>query len=179
MAGGTLTGTVTYRNPGSTAITIRNLVIAARSSDGAHGDFAPGKSAATIPAGGTISLTASRTVTAADAVGSWYAFSSWQDGLGTWYPAPAYLNAPFTVTNPSTTSPASIYWGAYIKGVPWDLSVLDSFESRAGKRSSIVHWGQPWWHNGRYEPFQTALYERVRLRRYPVSVEDDTLFVTL
>jgi hypothetical protein len=161
--GGTLTGTVTYRNPGPGAVTIRNLVIAARSGGGAHGDFTPGKGGATIPAGGTVSLTASRNF-AADQAGPWFAFSSWQDSAGVWYPAPANLNVSFTVTGPAGVAPNAIYWGAYVKGVPWDLSILDTFESRAGKRSSIVHWGQPWWYGGKYEPFQTQLYERVRQR---------------
>lgn len=162
--GDTLTATVTYRNPGPGPVTIRNLVIAARSGSGAHGDFAPGKGAATIPAGGTIRLNASRTITAADEVGPWSAFGSWQDSAGRWYPAPSHLDVPFTIGDTGAGAAGQIYWGAYVKGAPWDLAPLDTFESRAGKRSSIVHWGQPWWYGGKYEPFQTQLYERVRQR---------------
>jgi hypothetical protein len=46
---------------------------------------------------------------------------------------------------------ASIYWGAYIQGntygvanAPWDTRAIDAFEKSAGKRISILHWGQPW-----------------------------------
>lgn len=39
-----------------------------------------------------------------------------------------------------------VYWGAYINGVPWDMTKLTAFEQQAGKGVSIVHWGQPWWH---------------------------------
>jgi mannan endo-1,4-beta-mannosidase len=45
----------------------------------------------------------------------------------------------------------SIYWGAYIQGntygvanAPWDTRAIDGFEKSAGKRISILHWGQPW-----------------------------------
>ena len=49
----------------------------------------------------------------------------------------------------STT--ASVYWGAYIHGgtygfenAPWDTRAIDAFEQNAGKRVSILHWGQAW-----------------------------------
>jgi mannan endo-1,4-beta-mannosidase len=52
---------------------------------------------------------------------------------------------------------APIYWGAYIEGrqtysylyggswgnAPWDAATWDRFEANAGKRVSIVHYGQP------------------------------------
>jgi len=45
----------------------------------------------------------------------------------------------------------SILWGARIDGdvyggrgdAPWDAGTWDTFESHAGKKVSIVHWGQP------------------------------------
>src|SRR5712691_12230649 len=54
----------------------------------------------------------------------------------------------------------SVYWGAYISGKtyginpatnlpygspPWDLSTWDLFESHAGRKVSILHWGQSWY----------------------------------
>ncbi len=62
------------------------------------------------------------------------------------------------------TTPGPLYWGAYIDGAPWDLARQDAFEARAGKGASLMHWGQPWWHDGRYQPFQTDVFDRVRAR---------------
>ena len=68
---------------------------------------------------------------------------------------------------------APIYWGAYIDGgtygyedAPYDARTIDAFESHAGKRVSIVHWGQPWYwgSHGGYQAFQRDMAERVRLR---------------
>ena len=72
--------------------------------------------------------------------------------------------APDTGTGPGGVAPspggstgeARIYWGAYIDGndtygppyvdAPWDSTTWSLFESHAGKRASIVHWGlgAPW-----------------------------------
>ena len=68
---------------------------------------------------------------------------------------------------------APIYWGAYIDGgtygyddAPYDARSIDAFESHAGKRVSIVHWGQPWYwgSHGGYQPFRRDLAARVRAR---------------
>jgi hypothetical protein len=68
---------------------------------------------------------------------------------------------------------APIYWGAYIKGstygfedAPYDARTIDAFESHAGKRASIIHWGQPWYwgSQGGYQRFRREMVERVRLR---------------
>jgi hypothetical protein len=60
----------------------------------------------------------------------------------------------------------SIYWGAYVDGAPYSAAVTDKFEADAGKKQSIVHWGQPWMMNSthKYQAFQTSQYESVRLR---------------
>jgi len=58
----------------------------------------------------------------------------------------------------------SVYWGAYIQGAPFDMSLVDSFESHAGKRTSIITWGQPWVMNGALQPFQTFNFQQVRDR---------------
>jgi mannan endo-1,4-beta-mannosidase len=58
----------------------------------------------------------------------------------------------------------TVYWGALVNGAPADTTRLDQFEANAGKRVSIVHWGQPWKINGVLQSFQTTQYEAVRLR---------------
>jgi hypothetical protein len=77
----------------------------------------------------------------------------------------------------------TVYWGALVHGEtyginpatgkaygnpPWDFSTLDLFEKHAGKKGSIVHWGQPWywstqWPNG-YYPFVPSIMNAVRSR---------------
>ena len=63
-------------------------------------------------------------------------------------------------------SKPSVYWGAYIDGdptydyyyggswgdAPWDAEAWARFESNAGKKVSIVHWGlrTPWAHDFKY-----------------------------
>ncbi|HEY8597571.1 MAG TPA: S-layer homology domain-containing protein, partial [Thermomicrobiales bacterium] len=61
-------------------------------------------------------------------------------------------------------TPTPLYWGAYINGSPWDQDLLNTFESRAGKSSSLVHWGQAWSRDGQYQPFQADMAARVRSR---------------
>jgi hypothetical protein len=74
--------------------------------------------------------------------------------------------------------PTLIYWGAWISGdtyglenPPWNTSAIDIFEKNAGKKLSILHWGQPWWHCNaacNYQMFdlQKDQYEVVRERGY-------------
>jgi hypothetical protein len=75
----------------------------------------------------------------------------------------------------------SIYWGAYMDGehyglgdAPWITETIDNFEASAGKRVSIIHWGQ-FWHwsrqsgyagigDGKFQKFDTGMMEKVRLR---------------
>jgi hypothetical protein len=61
----------------------------------------------------------------------------------------------------------SIYWGAWINGdtyglpdAPWDTNTVKTFEDHAGKKLSILHWGQPWWTCSpacRYQSFQDQI----------------------
>jgi Bacterial Ig domain/Glycosyl hydrolase family 26 len=69
-----------------------------------------------------------------------------------------------TISNGSIGS--KIYWGAYMEGTqtysylyggswgnaPWDSTTWNTFESHAGKKASIVHWGAapPWTHDFNY-----------------------------
>ncbi len=87
----------------------------------------------------------------------------------------AFVLAVVTVWTalPARAGAAGVYWGAYIKGTtygyadaPFDARSIDAFESHAGKRASIVHWGQPWYWGtqGGYQPFRRDEVEKVRLR---------------
>lgn len=73
----------------------------------------------------------------------------------------------FQVVAPSVTTPiaasSSIYWGVWMDGVPWDMSKLSALESSVNKGASIIHFGQPWMHNGGYYNFPTSIMESVRL----------------
>ncbi|HVO54537.1 MAG TPA: glycosyl hydrolase [Solirubrobacterales bacterium] len=65
-------------------------------------------------------------------------------------PGPTPEPEPVLPTEPTSQTP-SIYWGAWIDGdvygrsgdAPWDATTWDDFEADAGKRVSIVHFGQP------------------------------------
>lgn len=99
-SGASVTGTVTYRNASSTAITVQDLVITARPpgathSGGPYYDFSPAAGAITIAAGATRQLTATRAITSATA-GRWEVYSTYQDGSG-WHDGPSVY---FTLAAP-------------------------------------------------------------------------------
>ena len=55
-----------------------------------------------------------------------------------------------------------ILWGAYLNAMPSDRARLATFESHAGKPASILHWGQPWFHDNTYQSFQTSYFQAAR-----------------
>ncbi len=62
---------------------------------------------------------------------------------------------------------ASVYYGALVDGKAPTSTELSSgafaqFESQAGKKVSMVHWGQPWKMNGALQPFPTTYMSNVR-----------------
>lgn len=57
-----------------------------------------------------------------------------------------------------------VYWGSYVNNAPFIPSLMDQFEADAGKKQSIVHWGEPWILKDQPQPFQTDQAEAVRLR---------------
>jgi beta-mannanase len=72
---------------------------------------------------------------------------------------------------PDTSASSRLYWGAYVDGdrwgladAPWDMRTLDAFEAQAGKRVSILHWGQPWYWSGLAQPFSPSIYEATSRR---------------
>jgi hypothetical protein len=72
------------------------------------------------------------------------------------------LHLPVVSFQDLQTGGGSILWGAYNNGAPFNMDILAAFEQTAGKRVSIVHWGQPWMMNGKYMPFQTSEFDKVR-----------------
>jgi beta-mannanase len=69
-----------------------------------------------------------------------------------------------TITTASAASSPGVYWGAYLDDAPFDQNVMNQFEADAGKKESIIHWGQPWQMSGSMQSFQTEAYEAVRKR---------------
>ena len=77
----------------------------------------------------------------------------------------AWASKTVTISNGSSGG-SKIYWGAYIEGTqtysylyggswgnaPWSSTTWHTFESHAGKKASIVHWGAaaPWTHDFNY-----------------------------
>ena len=62
---------------------------------------------------------------------------------------------------------ASIHYGALVDGRPPTATELSSgsfaqFESQAGKKASMVQWGQPWKMNGAMQAFPTTYMNNVR-----------------
>jgi len=55
-----------------------------------------------------------------------------------------------------------IYWGAYLPGAPADWSQVTAFEDQVHKPMSIIHFGQAWWHDGAFQPFNTVDFDQVR-----------------
>lgn len=101
-SGGTISGTVKYRNNSSSPISILKLVIAGRPPGGEnyagpYYDFTPEANQITIQPGAVYTLNASRTITSTDPKGQWYAYSTWRDTNGVWHDAPIQYNKVFTV----------------------------------------------------------------------------------
>jgi hypothetical protein len=56
----------------------------------------------------------------------------------------------------------SVYWGAAVKGPPYDMSKLDAFEANAGKKVAIFHWTHSWMEQGAYKPFLKGEFDAIR-----------------
>lgn len=83
--GQTVSGTVTFRNSGKTGVTIRGALIAGRRPDNLQDNWPMVYDATTIPAGNTLTVTATRAIDPSEPLGTWQAFSSWQDAAGRWH----------------------------------------------------------------------------------------------
>src|SRR5207244_6559263 len=109
FAGDTLNGTVTYQNTSASSITIRSVAIAARPPGGTHSggpyaDLQPYLASSVVLPGATVTLNASRTFTAADPIGQWEAYSTYQDSAGVYHDGPSLF---FTVAAPPPPPPIS------------------------------------------------------------------------
>jgi hypothetical protein len=69
-----------------------------------------------------------------------------------------------TAATTAAAASAPIYWGSYVNGAPGKIAAINQFEADAGKKQSIVHWGQAWQWNGAMQPFLTKDFEAIRLR---------------
>lgn len=92
--GETLTGTVTYTNTTGSALTIWTMTISARAPGATHtggpfSDLTPSGPLATVAVGESVTLTASRTFSAADALGTWEAYSTYQGDDNVWRDGPS------------------------------------------------------------------------------------------
>src|ERR1700722_5747721 len=88
--GGTISGTVTYKNTGTSPVTIEAIVIAGRPPGGTHtggpfDDFSPNQKTITLKAGGTVTVAASRVINATDPIGKWESYPTYKDSTGVWH----------------------------------------------------------------------------------------------
>jgi len=112
-AGQTLNATVTYKNTGDSAITINVGAITSRppggtNSGGPYDDLSPAVGVTTLQPAATLTISASRAFTSADPIGTWYAFSTYQDSSLAWHDGP---NVSFTVSS-STNQPPTVNAGS-------------------------------------------------------------------
>jgi len=108
--GQTLSGTVTYKNTGSSSITINQVVITARppggtNSAGPYDNFSPTLSLTTIQAGATVTLTGSWTFSSTAPTGTWYSFATYQDSSSVWHDGSSIV---FTVSASTAVSQAPV-----------------------------------------------------------------------
>lgn len=55
-----------------------------------------------------------------------------------------------------------LYWGAAVKGPPFDMSKLTAFEAAAGKQVAIFHWTHSWYEGGAYRTFLRGEFDKIR-----------------
>jgi Glycosyl hydrolase family 26 len=67
-------------------------------------------------------------------------------------------------TQIASASTEPIYWGANVDGAPYDTGAIDRFESDAGKRASIIRFGQSWVHGSSWFAFPTKSMDTIRNR---------------
>lgn len=58
----------------------------------------------------------------------------------------------------------SVYWGAYVRNAPWNMSDMDAFEAKVGKPVSILHFGLPWMQSGTFKGFPADMMDQIRAR---------------
>lgn len=106
-AGGMLSGAATLRNSGSSAVTLPEIVIAARPPGGTHAggpydDFGKLQNV-TLQPGASVTIRESRTFNASDPIGVWTAYLTYEDAAGTYHDQAPDLS--FSVVPSSTPTP--------------------------------------------------------------------------
>lgn len=85
----------------------------------------------------------------------------------TFAPSPTATQSPVPTPTKARVARQAIYWGAMIvdngKFAPWDTQVITNFEAIAGKKMSIMHWGQAWW---QCDPKCGYLYFNLQVDQY-------------
>jgi len=106
--GDTVRGSATYVNSGSTAATIQRVTITAREpgkgpSQGPFDDFTPGSAAITVPPHASVTLHGSFVLPANAALGTWTAYTTFQDANG-WHDATPMLSFAVAAAPSAATS---------------------------------------------------------------------------
>jgi hypothetical protein len=104
-----LTASVSYGNTGTSAITVREIRIAARAPGATHRggpvkDLAPVLSNVRLEPGAHVTLDASRSFKASDPVGQWEAYATHLDAAGAWHDAPSEAFAVVASAGPPPTT---------------------------------------------------------------------------
>jgi len=113
-AGGTLSGVATLRNNGTTAVTLPEIVIAARPPGGTYGggpydDFGKLQNV-TLQPGASVTINEARAFTSADPTGTWDAYLTYEDASGAYHdqaPDLAFNVVAATATPTPTASPTA------------------------------------------------------------------------
>lgn len=56
------------------------------------------------------------------------------------------LDSGQATLQPADAATGPIYWGTFTPGVPWDWTIADKLEAQFGKKQSLIHFAQPWYH---------------------------------
>ncbi len=158
MAGQTVVGTAAYRNVSGAVVNMRRALITVRRPGATHAggpfdDFAPGLGPTAVAASTASPLVASRAFTAADPVGAWDAYATYENDTGVFVDGPS---VHLTVEVPATSG--AIALGSWIPGAPGDPTRIDAFTTLVGTAPSIVHWYQSW---AGAPAFSTARFDAV------------------
>ena len=137
--GDTVTASVTYTNQTSSAVVVQALVIAGRrpgaTHDGGINDDLSPTTSGTVPPAGTLSLTASRTWTVSDLVGTWEIYSTWEDDADVWHDGPSvYLTVPKPQRCGDSHSRAQCFFNSTRNSV----TSFDAARTRPGCKSAHV-----------------------------------------
>ncbi len=139
--GDTVAASVTYANSGTAPITVQKVVITTRPPGGTHGggpydDLAPQLTNQTVVPGGTVLLSATRTLLSTDPAGLWEAYATYQDSNGAWHDGPS---VPFSVAGASTPGKAAkTQQGVYPGYGAAGMTNLAKWEAWLGRKMKFI-----------------------------------------